>query len=373
MSGPSIVNPSKTKPGGSTRAQLVAIANSDIVELAQFIALQSGREPAAVESHLRWFLLENPARDPQIPLGCGLRSPQGQLVGCILYVPQTFRFQQQTLLIVGSSCFYVDERYRGSGGLIFLRFSELGRKWPLFGNSANADAAKLWKARGSVPIPYSDHELFGVLRWRGVIEEGLTRRSVPKTLARAISGPAAFFAPAFKRLKLGAGRPEDLVLLASAEQVMQLPIHDSAPESTTTLTANRDLPYIRWRYFSGRDATVAVFAFRNKQVESGVLVTVNQRPRGYRGQIRTLNVLDIYPPGTPEVCASITAALVERYRSAIDAIVLRGLDEARQDLFRRLGFMRRQLDAPNGWLLDKSGFLPIRNWYLVPADGDWLI
>jgi hypothetical protein len=298
-----------------------------------------------------------------------LRSPQGQLVGCILCIPQTFRFQQQTLPIVGSSCFYVDKRYRGSGGLIFLRFSELGRKWPLFGNSANADAARVWKARGAVPIPYSDHELFGVLHWRGVIEEGLSRRGAPKTLARMAGVPAALVVRPFKRLKLKASRPEDLVPLASAEHVMQLPVHGPAPE----LTANRDLRYIRWRYFSGRDATVAVFAFRNKQVESDVLVTVNQRPRGYRGQIRTLNVLDIYPAVMPEVCVSIAAALVERYRGAMDAIVIRGLDEARQDVFRRLGFMRRQLDAPNGWFLDKSGFLPTRNWYLVPADGDWLI
>ncbi len=361
------------RAAGSLPAKLVTISESEIVELAQFIASQSGSKPAGVESDLRWFLLENPARDRQMPLGCGLRSHQGELVGCILCAPQTFRFQQQTLLIVGSSCFYVDKRYRGSGGLIFLRFSALGRKWPLFGNSANADAAKLWKARGAVPIPYSDHELFGVLRWSGVIEEGLSRRSAPKTLARMIGGPAALCLRAFRCLKLEARRPEDLVPLASAEQVMQLPIHGPAPELTEKLTANRDLPYIRWRYFSGRDATVAVFAFRNKQVESGVLVTVNQRPRGYRGQVRTLNVLDIYPPVTPEVCASIAAALVERYRSAIDAIVLRGLDEERQDLFRRVGFMRRQLDAPNGWFLDKSGFLPTRNWYLVPADGDWLI
>ena len=277
----------------------------------------------------------------------------------------------------GSSSFYVDERYRGSGGLVFLRFSELGRKWPLFGNSANADAAKLWKARGAVPIPYSDHELFGVLRWRGVIEEGLTRRSAPRAFARMTSGPAALFVRPFKRLKLDAGRPEDLVPLASAEQVMQLAIHDSARELTAKLTAkltaNRDLCYIRWRYFSGRDATGAVFAFRNNQVESDVLVTVNQRPRGYRGQICTLNVLDIYPAVTPEVCASIVGALVERYRGTMDAIVLRGMDEARQGIFRSLGFMRRQFDAPNGWFLDKSGFLPTRDWYLVPADGDWLI
>src|SRR5277367_3499979 len=108
MSGPSILN-----PGTSPHADLVIIYDSDIVELSQFIASQSGREAANVQSHLRWFLLENPARDPEIPLGCGLRSTEGKLVGCILYAPQTFRFQRQTLVLVGSSCFYVDKHYRG--------------------------------------------------------------------------------------------------------------------------------------------------------------------------------------------------------------------------------------------------------------------
>jgi hypothetical protein len=355
---------------GSPPAKLVAISEGDIVELAQFVASQSGRNPASVESQLRWFLLENPARDPEIPLGCGLRSPQGELVGCILCVPQTFRFQRQTFPMVWSSCFYVDERYRGNGGLvIFFKFAELASKWPLCANSANAAAAKFWQVRRAVPIPHSDHELFGVLRWSGVIEEALNSRGVPKTLTRLANGPVALFVRLFKQLKLVAGRSKTLVPLASTEQAMQLPILGPAPE----LTANRDLRYIRWRYFSGQDATVAVFAFRNKQVESDVLVTVNQRPRGYRGQIRTLNVLDIYPSVPPEVCASIVAALVERYGSAIDAIVLRGMDKARQELFCRLGFLRRQFEAHNGWLLDQSGLLPARNWYLVPADGDWLI
>ena len=355
---------------GGLPAELVAISESDIVPLALFIASQSGREPVSVESHLRWFLLENPARDRQIPLGCGLRAPQGEFVGCILYVPQTFRFQQQTFPVVWSSCFYVDKRYRRNGGLvIFFRFAELGRKWPLFANSTNAAAAKFWQVQRASPIPYSDHELFGVLRWSGMIEEGLSRRRAPKTLARMASASAALLVRPFKRLKLERGRPEDLVQLASAEQVIKLPIHGPAPE----LTASRDLRYIHWRYFSGRDETVGVFAFRNQQVDSEVLVTVNQRPRGYRGQIHALHLLDIYPSVTPEVCASIVAALAARYRKNIDAIVLRGLDEAQQNAFRRLGFLRRQFDAPNGWFLDMSGVLPTRNFYMVPADGDWLI
>lgn len=354
----------------SATARPVTIAANEIVELAQFIASQSGREPAAVESHLRWFLLENPARDPALSLGCGLRSPQGELVGCMLHVPQIFRFQQQTFPVILASSLYVDPGYRSNGGVVlFRKFTELGSKWPIFTNSANPVAAVFWRSRRAVPIPYSDHELFGVLRWRGMIEEALRRRNLPRSVARLASGPGALVVRPFKSLTLGGGGAEDLVPLASAEQVMQLPIHDPPSE----LTANRDLPYIRWRYFSGRDATVAVFAFRSKQSEPGVLVTVNQRPRGYRGQIHTLNLLDIYPSVTPEVYVSIIAALVERYRGAVDAVVLRGLDETRQDLFRSLGFLRRQFDASNGWLLDKSEFLPTRDWYMVPADGDWLI
>ena len=129
----------------------------------------------------------------------------------------------------GSSSFYVDERYRGSGGLLFLRFSELGRKWPMFGNSANADAAKLWKARGAVPIPNTDHELLGVLRWKGVIEEGLTRRRAPKIVARTIGASAAPWVSTYKTLKLEAAGRQDLNPLASAQEVMQLPIHNPAP------------------------------------------------------------------------------------------------------------------------------------------------
>ena len=141
-----------SKHGESSPAKLVTISDAEIIEVAQFIGAQSGREAEGVASHLRWFLLENPARDRRIPLGLGLRSPQGALAGCILCVPQTFRFQQQTLTVLGSSCFYVDAHHRGSGGLLFLRFSQLGRDFALFGNSANADAAKLWKACGELPL-----------------------------------------------------------------------------------------------------------------------------------------------------------------------------------------------------------------------------
>ena len=55
------------KPGESPAATLVAIPESDIVELVKFVAAQSGHEPAGVESHLRWFLLDYPCARPSDP------------------------------------------------------------------------------------------------------------------------------------------------------------------------------------------------------------------------------------------------------------------------------------------------------------------
>jgi GNAT superfamily N-acetyltransferase len=180
-----------------SRADPVTLSETDLTEIAGFIAAQSGRIPEWVESHLRWFLLENPARSPEYPLGFGLRSA-GQLVGCILISPQWFRVGADKILFMGSSSFYVDEHYRGQGGRIFLQYCRLGKQWPLFGTSANAEAAALWKAAGASPIPYSDEELFGVLHWPPVAEEFVpgdiqidclpTQRALPSPISLRSSG-----------------------------------------------------------------------------------------------------------------------------------------------------------------------------------------
>ena len=65
--------------------------------------------------------------------------------------------------------------------------------------------------------------------------------------------------------------------------------------------------------------------------------------------------------------------MLARYEKSIDAIVLRGLDPVRRELFRKKGFIWRVFDAPNGWFLDKAKLLPTHDWYAVPADGDGLI
>jgi hypothetical protein len=350
------------------RVELVALLEPDISEVARFIAAQSGRTAETVEAHLRWFLMGNPARRPQHPLGFGLRS-DSQLAGCILCSPQLFCFETKQILLMGSSSFYVDERNRGHGGRIFLQYSRLGKQWPLFGTSANAEAAALWKAVGATSIPYSDGELFGVLRWPPVAVEFAHRRNSNRLLSRLAGSSISTLVGLLRPLKIDADHPEALRQLVSAEQAHDLVIHCASAK----LTAVRDLLYLRWRYFSGRDATVAAFAFRSRHPDQEILVTVNQRARGYRGQINTLNVLDVYPEVPPDEWLRIVGALTARYRNIVDAIVLRGQDPERQKVFCARGFRPRLFDAPNGWFLDKARLLPTHDWYPVPADGDGLI
>jgi hypothetical protein len=353
----------------SPRANIAALSEKDVSEISCFIAVQSGRNREAVEAHLRWFLLENPARRNHDLLGFGLRFAD-QLAGCILCVPQDFRYGNERISLMGSSSFYVDNDHRGQGGRIFLRYSRLADQWPLFGTSANAEAAALWKAAGGKPIPYSIEELFGVLHWPPVVEELIHRRYSNRLLSRLAGSSISNLAKLFRPLKLDNGECDALRPLTSAEQVNDLPIHNPAAK----LTAMRDLPYIRWRYFSGRDATVAAFAFRSRRHDQDILVTMNQRTRGYRGQIRTLNVLDVYPEVPPEECLRIVAALIGRYRNVVDAVVLRSQNPDQQKLLcGGGGFLRRVFEAPTSWLLDKTRLLPTLDWYPVPADGDGLI
>ncbi len=357
-----------TLPGPEPRTELAPISESCVEGVARFIAQQSGRAPETVISHLHWFLLENPARQPQHPLGFVLSS--GDLIhGCILCCPQIFCFQGKQIVFMGSSSFYVDEHHRGLGGRIFLSYCRLGHQWPLFGTSANATAASLWKAAGAQPIPYSDGELFGVVRWPPVVEEVVHRQNLNRLLSKLARSPISRVAGLLRPLKIDSQGSHELSPLVSAEDVMKLAMHDSL----VNLTAERNLSYIRWRYFSGRDESTKVFAFRSRKLDRDVLVTVNQRPRGYRAQINTLNVLDVYPVVSSEEYLQIVGALIARYANSIDAVVLRSQNFESREVLGKRGFHWRQFDAPNGWFLDRSKLLPTNDWYPVPADGDGLI
>jgi len=360
MNAPAAVAPPKTS--------MVELTEKDLPELAIFVAAQSGQDLNATLSRLTWLLLENPVRSEWASLGCGVRSARDGLVGCILHLPQMFVFQRAPLLVLGSSCFYVDERYRGCGGALFLKFARAASQHPLFGNSANAVAAQLWKARGASPMANSDHELLGAVNWQPVAEEFAIRRGAAKGVARAL-GAATGWLRHVRKLRLPVDKDSRLEQLCSLDEVMRLPL----AEPTNCFTAARNDSYIRWRYFSRRDPSIALFAYRSGRDRGPVFVAVNERLRGHRSQIRSLNLLDVFPRANPDAMNAIVAALHEKYRHAADMIVLRGLDVACQAAFQDAGFFRRSFDSPNGWLLDPKNLQPTGEHYFVPADGDWIL
>ena len=61
------------------------------------------------------------------------------------------------------------------------------------------------------------------------------------------------------------------------------------------------------------------FAFRSRKPDREILVTVNQRTRGYRNQINTLNVLDVYPEVPPDEWQRIIGALCGATHKVVDA------------------------------------------------------
>jgi hypothetical protein len=354
--------------GPLSKLSLFDLSEHDLPEVAGFVAAQSGRAPGETLSHLTWLLLENPTRSEFGPLGCGVRSSHGALVGCILYLPQMFVFGQNPVLMLGSTCFYVDEAYRGSGGALFLKFTGAANQSPVFGNSANAVAAQLWKARGATPIPDSDHELLGVVHWPPIVEELAMRRGARPSLARA-AGTATAWLRYVRKLSLPTDQESELVRLSSVGEASEL----LRTNLSNYLTARRDESYIRWRYFSRRDPSIAAFVFRNRRTKNAVFVAVNERVRGYRKQIRSLNVVDVFPKPETAALAAMVAALHKKYRDRTDMIVMRNLDAPSRNQLLEAGFRRRDFELPNGWLLDRRGLLPTHDCYFVPADGDWTI
>src|ERR1700691_3228644 len=155
------------------KLQLQLIIPSDLEEVARFIGRLSGSDaplPRAVE-RLSWILVENPARDAVDPLGWLLRTPTGEVVGCMCCAPQQFCFGEMTFTLLMANSFYVDDQYRGAGTSIFLKYVQLARRYPLFVSSASPAAAAMWHKLGGCIIGNSDQETYGILRWPPLLGE----------------------------------------------------------------------------------------------------------------------------------------------------------------------------------------------------------
>ncbi len=351
--------------------QLHEIAPSDLEEMARFISRESGSDtplPRALE-RLSWILLENPARELGDPLGWLLRTPSGEVGGCICCAPQKFCFGQTTFTLMMSNSFYVDDQYRGSGASIFLKYLELGRRYPLFVTSANVTVAEMWQKLGGYPLGNSDREVIGIVRWPPLLAESVYRKTASDGLAQFAAAVAAPWVRARRRLNLGTDEGT-LLPLGSPEDAARV----CAEHRSDKITSCRDVPFLKWRYFSRVDPTTRLLVFRPSGGDKRqFMVAVCLQNRGYKQQIRALHVLDIWGEADSNYCLAIAAGLWREYREQIDMLVFRCLNPEQQQALAAHGFKVRSFAAPIAWCMDKYELLPSKTWYVVPADGDMFL
>jgi hypothetical protein len=357
-------------PEKSDSLQLQDITPTDLQDVARFIcrASNSGTPLPLVLERLSWILLENPARVPGDPLGWLLRLPSGEVVGCMCCAPQKFCFGEAVLSLMMANSFYVDDRYRGGGTSIFLKYLQLGRLYPLFVSSANGNVAEMWRKLGGYPLGNSGHEVFGVLNWLPLVAERVYRRTSSDFMAR-LTAPLVAACLRVRRQLMSDSPPGRLVPLATPEDAADICVEHRSDK----LTNCRDVPFLKWRYFSSVDQKTRLFAFRPRDEKKQFMVGTRLQNRGYKQQIRALQVLDLWGEPNPNTCLEIAASLWREYCDQIDMLVFRCLNPQQQQVLAANGFQTRQFAAPIAWCLDKYGLLPAKTCYFVPADGDMFL
>ncbi len=161
---------------------------------------------------------------------------------------------------MGSSSFYVDDHHRGHGGRIFFSIaaspgdglcSELQP-------TLRQQLCGRRQAQVQCRIPMANYSpSYAGRQW----SKSLFIAEVRIACSPVCRGPNLPACGSVRPLQIDAVPPEALQPLTSAEQVNDLRVHHPSVE----IDSMRDLAYIRWRYFSRRDATTAAFAFRSRQ------------------------------------------------------------------------------------------------------------
>ena len=346
-------------------AEIHPLVDTDLREICRVRAGPAAHEIESVvlEQRLRWFVLDNPFRLEDVPPGWVLRTQGGTIVGSLLCVPQRFvdaAGHAFTLLL--SSGYFVDPAYRSVGTDLFNRYLELGSAHPLLTTAATGRQGETWKQAGGSPVAGTSREWFGVLNWAPVAEEITGRRTKLSGLSRLAAAFVAPLAPFADALKLPAAYSH-LDLIYDSDDI-------PAPSETadSAIRGVRDHTFVKWRFFQSPDYDIDVLRFTPEYGGPPSAVVVKHTTRGYRQQIRTLVVLDVWGPA---VSADVVAAhLAARYRDRCDAIVF-GCQgpEAETDL-ARAGFKPREFETPAAWIVDPADLLGGHPLRLSLADGD---
>lgn len=347
--------------------QVTPIVESDFPAVAAFAAkyARAGEAVSAdalsPEDRLQWLLLDNPARSDDIPFGwCTRDGASSAIVGMLLCVPFRVGLGDFSCTALMASKFYADPNYRGAGIGPLMRFVQEGRRFPLLMTSANAIAGELYRKCGAYQIEQMDHTMLGVRRPGPLAEEWAFRRTHSAPVAQLLALPGRFI-----RRRIGRSQdPGELTPLTSADQATN-PAWSRPRDAAAVI---RDADYIRWRYF-GKERGKDVYRFRLAGSEDR-LVVVRETRSGHRGQIRVLDLLDLWPPADSQMIDALVSILAVRYEGLFDVIWLRSQSGEVEQTLHRIGFVRHAFPAPLGWCIDRESKLPARRWYLMPAESE---
>ena len=355
----------------ASRVEIAEIREHELPEVARFL---EGERPGAEDAggaglpridpeHLRWFLFRNPASADDLPKGWLARA-EGRPVGVKFCAPQRFQHRGRPYTLLMGGGYYVSRQHRGVGLSLMKRYLDLAPRHAHFATTMNEVSGAIYERYGGYPIPETDRELLGVLHWSPLVEELLVRRFGRPGPARLAARAAALRPAGLRGDAAAAGRLEPLDAASLAHHGIATP-----PEHADQITGLRDPDFLRWRYFEGPDATRALFVFTASD-GTRALLGVNRRPRGHRGQVRALTVLDVWGALAPAGVVEAARALASRFRDQADVVVLRGLHEPRRRALVAAGAVERPFARAIGVCIDRANLLPTRAWYMVPADGD---
>jgi len=332
----------------------IDVAEPDIRELARFFSSQTGEPADSIQQRLEWQT-RNPSRLREVPDVICARLTSGAIAGAMLCLPHRLVRNAVQQTAVMSSGFYVDPSIRGAGLQIFLTYRALSARYALYATTANAVSERLWRSAGGKPLDRTDHELLRPIAWPGAIEEVLVRRA-----GRSMASLA--------RLAGLAGHLRRERFDASGELTrVERPEHAVLTSTSRDLQPVRDAAFVRWRFFDVPQVDGIIYRYRDAAFGADGFIAVIISRRGYRHQLRTVSVADLWGAIPAAAFPGLLGMLGQHHRASADLIAIRCAPEAYEREALSAGYRRREFDYPIGWYLDPRGALGAEPVLMPPA------
>lgn len=298
-------------------AIIVPLSEQNVAEAGAFLAAEVRTSPKTTEwweAHLRWLALANPDR---LDLPAGFLLMTGcRVSGIHLCIPKFFLFPDgEVRQAMFASNYYVAREERGSGGIgLFLKFRKLLANGPLFNITANPASSAVWRGSGAICLSGSDREWTKFRSFLPFADEMLHRRS--RAWWKLPQGGRN--APAIVH-----GREVALKMLSSDHDFLEA---SSVRSEGFDVVADRNPAWLRWRYLENPERSSFLYQWRTSR--SSWFIGVAFRSRGYRGQIRSMEIADCWGTGDYEDLRVAVRVLIRQHRREYDLLAVRGLNHA---------------------------------------------